>query len=315
MKLTDFDLSYAQGGTTAALVAAPPPAVGDGTGGDGGAPLGPAPAARRDGPALAAAIDAESAAAAGAAAAARAAAAAAVAAPAGAPPPPARPPPRPAPAAPRLLLAAVPEGRANSFVGTEEYLAPEIVTGAGHDSMVDWWSFGVLLYELLTGTTPFRGARRDATFENVVKRPLAFPATPALSPACRDLIARLLAKDPRARLGAAAGGDEVKQHPWFASVDWALLRQAAPPYVPGGRAAAAAAAAGGGSGADAPLAPADGGVASPPAQSPSAGAAGAGGPFEKTPPTSGDGRGAGVGAASSAPASPPPGAAQRVDDV
>lgn len=60
--------------------------------------------------------------------------------------------------------------------------------------MVDWWSFGILLYELMYGYTPFRGARRDATFDNVLKMPLQFPATPAISPAAKDLISRLLHK-------------------------------------------------------------------------------------------------------------------------
>jgi serine/threonine protein kinase len=197
-KLTDFDLSYCQGQTHPRLEEVD-------TGGGGGGAAEPAAAA---------------------AAAARGAGAA------GAPPAAAAQQQQQRAGRKRLLLVATPEGRANSFVGTEEYLAPEVISGAGHDAMVDWWSFGVLVFELLTGTTPFRGARRDATFDNVLKRPLAFPAAPALSPACRDLISRLLTKDPLQRLGAVAGADEVKQHPWFASINWALIRNEAPPYVP-----------------------------------------------------------------------------------
>ena len=60
--------------------------------------------------------------------------------------------------------------------------------------MVDWWSFGILLYELLYGCTPFRGTRRDATFDNVLKKPLAFPDSPHISGPARDLITRLLNK-------------------------------------------------------------------------------------------------------------------------
>ena len=136
---------------------------------------------------------------------------------------------------PPLLLRANPEVRANSFVGTEEYLAPEIVTGVGHDGMVDWWSFGILIYELLFGTSPFRGNRRDATFENIVKQPLSFPATPQVSDEVKDLISRLLIKDPLTRFGSQAGGDEVKMHPWFETINWALIRMQPPPYIPGKR--------------------------------------------------------------------------------
>jgi phototropin len=136
---------------------------------------------------------------------------------------------------PPYLLAASPEGRANSFVGTEEYLAPEVISGVGHDSMIDWWSFGILIFELLYGTTPFRGSRRDATFDNVLKRDFAFPSSPPVSPEAQDLIRKLLTKAPVDRMGAVAGADEVKQHPWFANIQWPLIRNQTPPYVPGRR--------------------------------------------------------------------------------
>lgn len=84
-----------------------------------------------------------------------------------------------------VLLVAEPEGRANSFVGTEEYLAPEVINGTGHTAAVDWWSFGILMYELVYGFTPFRGSKREATFESILKRPLAFPSKPVVSPACQ----------------------------------------------------------------------------------------------------------------------------------
>lgn len=83
------------------------------------------------------------------------------------------------------ILVAEPRARANSFVGTEEYLAPEVINAGGHSSGVDWWSYGILLYELLYGTTPFRGARRDDTFENILSAQLTFPAKPQVSPACQ----------------------------------------------------------------------------------------------------------------------------------
>lgn len=97
---------------------------------------------------------------------------------------------------------------------------------------VDWWSLGILIFELLYGTTPFRGARRDETFENIIKSPLKFPSKPAVSEECRDLIEKLLVKDVGARLGSRTGANEIKSHPWFKGINWALLRHQQPPYVP-----------------------------------------------------------------------------------
>lgn len=92
------------------------------------------------------------------------------------------------------LMVAEPVARANSFVGTEEYLAPEIIVGSGHSAPVDWWSFGILIHELVYGVTPFRGHRRDDTFENIVNAPLRFPDRPQISDECKDLITKLLVK-------------------------------------------------------------------------------------------------------------------------
>ena len=130
------------------------------------------------------------------------------------------------------LLHCEPVARANSFVGTEEYLAPEIINAAGHSAPVDWWSFGILIYELIYGVTPFRGARRDETFENIIRTPLRFPAKPVVSEACQDLITQLLTKDPAQRLGSKSGAEEIKAHAFFKGCNWALLRHEAPPYIP-----------------------------------------------------------------------------------
>uniref|UniRef100_A0A1D1ZNT7 non-specific serine/threonine protein kinase n=1 Tax=Auxenochlorella protothecoides TaxID=3075 RepID=A0A1D1ZNT7_AUXPR len=129
---------------------------------------------------------------------------------------------------PPPLLMAQPQGRANSFVGTEEYLAPEIIAGVGHGAGVDWWSLGVLIYEMLTGTTPFRGPRRDITFDNIVRKAVAWPEDVEASEEVRDLVDRLLVKDPAKRLGSVTGGDDLKSHPWFAGINWALLRHSGP---------------------------------------------------------------------------------------
>jgi len=65
--------------------------------------------------------------------------------------------------------------RTNSFVGTEEYIAPEVIKGNGHTSAVDWWTLGILIYEMLFGTTPFKGKNRNATFANILRDEVPFP--------------------------------------------------------------------------------------------------------------------------------------------
>ena len=65
--------------------------------------------------------------------------------------------------------------RTNSFVGTEEYIAPEVIKGNGHTSAVDWWTLGILIYEMLFGTTPFKGKNRNATFANILRDDVPFP--------------------------------------------------------------------------------------------------------------------------------------------
>ncbi|KAJ8750279.1 hypothetical protein K2173_014194 [Erythroxylum novogranatense] len=130
-------------------------------------------------------------------------------------------------------LIAEPTGtRSMSFVGTHEYLAPEIIKGEGHGSSVDWWTFGIFLYELLFGKTPFKGAGNRATLFNVIGQQLRFPESPAVSFAARDLMRGLLVKEPQHRLAYRRGATEIKQHPFFQSVNWALIRCAKPPEVP-----------------------------------------------------------------------------------
>ncbi|CAI9111472.1 OLC1v1011700C1 [Oldenlandia corymbosa var. corymbosa] len=130
------------------------------------------------------------------------------------------------------LIAEPTSARSMSFVGTHEYLAPEIIKGEGHGSAVDWWTFGIFLYELLFGRTPFKGNGNRATLFNVVGQPLRFPESPTVSFAARDLIRGLLVKEPQHRLAYRRGATEIKQHPFFQSINWALIRCASPPDVP-----------------------------------------------------------------------------------
>ncbi|KAJ9171180.1 hypothetical protein P3X46_014577 [Hevea brasiliensis] len=130
------------------------------------------------------------------------------------------------------LVAEPTAARSMSFVGTHEYLAPEIIKGEGHGSAVDWWTFGIFLHELLYGKTPFKGSGNRATLFNVVGQQLRFPDSPATSYASRDLIRGLLVKEPQNRLGVKRGATEIKQHAFFEGVNWALIRCSTPPEVP-----------------------------------------------------------------------------------
>lgn len=130
------------------------------------------------------------------------------------------------------LVAEPTDARSNSFVGTHEYLAPEIVKGEGHGSAVDWWTYGIFLYELLYGKTPFKGSSNEVTLANVVSQPLRFPETPLVSFHAKDLIRGLLVKQPENRLGFVKGAAEIKQHPFFEGLNWALIRCAVPPERP-----------------------------------------------------------------------------------
>ncbi|XP_047339581.1 serine/threonine-protein kinase KIPK1-like [Impatiens glandulifera] len=130
------------------------------------------------------------------------------------------------------LVAEPTDARSNSFVGTHEYLAPEIIKGDGHGSAVDWWTFGILIYELLYGKTPFKGLGNEETLANVVFESLEFPETPMVSFHARELIRGLLVKEPENRLGFERGAAELKKHPFFDGLNWALIRCAIPPQLP-----------------------------------------------------------------------------------
>ncbi|XP_051113556.1 serine/threonine-protein kinase OXI1 [Andrographis paniculata] len=116
--------------------------------------------------------------------------------------------------------------KSNSFVGTEEYVAPEIILGNGHDFSVDWWCLGIMLYELLYGKTPFRGETRKDTFSRIISRA---PNLTGEATQLRDLIAKLLEKDPKKRISV----HEIKAHEFFRAVDWnTITEMPRPPFIP-----------------------------------------------------------------------------------
>ncbi|EJT97592.1 Pkinase-domain-containing protein [Dacryopinax primogenitus] len=122
--------------------------------------------------------------------------------------------------------------RTNSFVGTEEYIAPEVINNKGHTAAVDWWTLGILIYEMIFATTPFKSNNRLNTFTNVLNADPWFHPNAPVSPACKDIIFRLLDKHESTRLGSRSGASEVKNHKWFSKINWALLRNQTPPIVP-----------------------------------------------------------------------------------
>ncbi|KAJ4969656.1 hypothetical protein NE237_002755 [Protea cynaroides] len=119
--------------------------------------------------------------------------------------------------------------RSNSFVGTEEYVSPEVVRGEGHEFAVDWWALGILAYEMMYGITPFRGKNRKETFRNVLS---CDPEFVGKRTDLMDLIERLLEKDPTRRLGYRYGAPEIKRHPFFKGLKWDLLTEVLrPPFL------------------------------------------------------------------------------------
>ncbi|KAG8377757.1 hypothetical protein BUALT_Bualt08G0066200 [Buddleja alternifolia] len=119
-----------------------------------------------------------------------------------------------------------------SAVGTPDYLAPEILLGTEHGYAADWWSVGIVLFELITGIPPFSADHPENIFDNILNRKIPWPSVPSeISYEVQDLIDRLLVHDPNQRLGAK-GASEVKAHHFFSGVDWDNLTLQKAAFVP-----------------------------------------------------------------------------------
>lgn len=121
-----------------------------------------------------------------------------------------------------------------TLCGTPDYLAPEVVASKGYNKSVDWWSLGILIFEMLCGFTPFwDGGSPMKIYENILKGRVKYP--PYIHPDAQDLLQRLITPDLTKRLGNLHGGSkDVMQHAWFVEVTWDRLakKDIDAPYVP-----------------------------------------------------------------------------------
>ncbi|KAF9436856.1 hypothetical protein BGZ76_002779 [Entomortierella beljakovae] len=124
-----------------------------------------------------------------------------------------------------------------SVAGSMAYMAPEVLLRKGYLESVDWWSLGVVMFELLFGKRPFRGKSNEILTNSILRDPLPFPENvrEMVSEPCLDVLSQLCERDISKRLGCTSEGiDGFKNHPWFEGIQWDKLstKEATPPFEP-----------------------------------------------------------------------------------
>ncbi|TPX40982.1 hypothetical protein SeMB42_g05796 [Synchytrium endobioticum] len=121
----------------------------------------------------------------------------------------------------------------SSFCGTPDYIAAEVVNSRPYTHAVDWWSLGVLIFELCSGKTPFGDDTSERIYDNIQAGRIKWH--PLIKGHCKDIVRRLLELDVERRIGSGAtGASDIKSHPWFKPLSWRKVesRQITPPYIP-----------------------------------------------------------------------------------